>query len=175
MIVISYSAFIMPWWAEPAGGIWQSSCVCVCHSARYCSHFLHHRWKLRTEMCNASLTQCYLEIELMNFGLETLLLSYGMICSPWQLLPAVQSPAKNKSLTTGWLSTWQFNLYNKSDGNQSEIQRTRLPKLHCLPQHITDHVQLKVQPNFGTHPCLIVLWYFLVLFFVYTNSCLAAL
>ena len=103
-------------------------CVWVCHSARYCSHFLRHRWTLRTEICNASLTQCYLEIELVNFGLEALLLSYGVICSPWRLLPAVQSPAKNKSVTTGCLSTWQFNLYNKSDGDQSEIQENETAK-----------------------------------------------
>ena len=119
-------------------------CVCVsewvCHSVRYCSHFLCNRWTLRAEMCNASLMQCYLEIELVNFGLETLL---SMICSPWRLFPAVQSPAKDKSLITGCLSTWQFNLYNNPDGDQSEIQRTRLPKLHslsCLPQHTTDCV-----------------------------------
>ena len=60
------------------------------------------------------------------------------------LTAVASSPAKNKSLTTGCLSTWQFNLYNKSDSNQSEIQRTRLPKLHCVPQHIMDRVQLKV-------------------------------
>ena len=38
-------------------------CVWVCHSARYCLHFLRHRGTSRTEMCNASLTQCYLESE----------------------------------------------------------------------------------------------------------------
>ena len=62
-------------------------------------------------MCNASLTQCYLEIELANFGLETLLSSYGVTDfvltsrGGLALLPAVQSPAKNKSLTAGCLST----------------------------------------------------------------------
>ena len=129
-------------------------CVCVFHSTRYSPPSLKIKdWNV----------QCKLSamLSLVNFGLETLLSSYGVICSPWQLLPAVQSPAKNKSFTTGCLSTWQFNLYNKSYGDQSEIQRTRLPKLHslsCLPQHITDHVQLKAWPNFGTHPCYLVLW-----------------
>ena len=37
------------------------------------------------------------------FDLMPLLLTYGMICSPQQLLPAIQSLAKNKSLTTGSL------------------------------------------------------------------------
>ena len=68
----------------------------------------------------------------INFGSVALLLSYGVICSTRWLLPAIQNPAKNKSPTTGCLSTWQFNLYNKSDGDRSEIQRTRLPKLHSL-------------------------------------------
>ena len=97
-----------------------------------CSHFLRDCWKLRPRTCNASLTQYYLEIKLVNFGSVALLSSYGVICSPRRLLPAIQSPAKNKSLTTGCLSTWQFNLYNNSDGHPSEIWRTRLPKLHSL-------------------------------------------
>ena len=110
--------------------------VCVCEwisewviPQDSCSHFLHERWKLRHETWNASLTQYYLETKLVDFGL---LLSYGMISSAWQLLPAIQSPAKNKSLTAGCLSTWQFNLYNKSDSDLSEIWRARLPKLHSL-------------------------------------------
>ena len=44
----------------------------------------------------------------MTFGLVALLLSYGLICSPQRLLPAIQSPAKNKFPTTGCLSTWTF-------------------------------------------------------------------
>ena len=47
-------------------------------------------------MCNASLTRCYLEIELVNFGLETLLSSYGVICSPWRLFFAIRSPSTSK-------------------------------------------------------------------------------
>ena len=146
----------MPRWAKPTEAygsrrrVCVCVCVCVCHSAKYCLHFLCHRWTLRTEMC---LTQCYLEIE---FWIRDFLLSsYGVICSPWRLLPAVQSPAKNKSLTTGCLSTWQFNLYNKSGGTRSEIQRMRLPKLRCLPQHTTDCMQLKAWPNLApTHAWL---------------------
>ena len=93
--------------------------VCVCVLVLLldsCLHFLHDCWKLKAKTCIASLTQCCLEIE----------------CSPRLLLPAIQKPGKNKSLTTGCLSTSQFNLYNKSDGDQSEIQRMRLPKLHNL-------------------------------------------
>ena len=94
-------------------------------------------------------------MKLVNFGLVALLSSYmyGMIYSPQRLLPAIQSSERNKSLTAGCLSTGQFNLYNKSDGNPSEIWRTRLPKLHtALPQHRTDHVQLKARPNFAPTP-----------------------
>ena len=124
----------MPCWAEP-GGIYGSRRVFVSElviSQESCSHFLRDRWKLRTETCIASLTQYYFEMKSVNFGLVALLSSYGMICSPRRLLPAIQSPAKNKSLTAGCLSTWQFNLYNKSDGDLSEIQRMRLAKLHSL-------------------------------------------
>ena len=61
---------------------------------------------------------------------------------------------------TGW-STWQFNLYNKSDSNSIEIYRQmRLPKLHSvsfayLSKQCTTymyHMQLKAQPNLApTH------------------------
>ena len=107
-------------------------------------NFLCHHWKLRTETCNASLTQHYLEVKLVDFGLVALLSSYGVICSPQQLLPAIQGLVKNKFSTTGCLSTRQFDLYKKSDGNSSEIQRTRLTikatQPICkfrLPQHTT--------------------------------------
>ena len=126
---------IMPWWAEPQRHMVVVVCVFVSEwviPRDSCSNFLCDRWKLRSEMCNASLTQYYLEMKLVNFGLVALLLSYGVICSSRRLLPAIQSPAKNKFFTAGCLSTWQFNLYNKSDGDLSEIQRTRLPKLHSL-------------------------------------------
>ena len=134
------------------GWTWRYTVVVVCVCVILwdsCSHFLHDRWKLKPKTCNASLTQYYLEMKLVNFGLVALLSSYGMICSPRQLLPAIQSPAKNKIPTTGCLSTWQFNLYNKSDGDQSEIQRTRLPKLCSLNM---DRVQLRAQPNLAPIP-----------------------
>ena len=125
----------MPRWAEP----WRHMVVVVCLWVSEwvipwdsCSHFLRDRWKLRPKTCNASLTQYYLEMKLVNFGLVALLLSYGMIYSPWRQLPAIQSSAKSKSHTAGCLSTGQFNLYNESDDNPSEIRRTRLPKLHSL-------------------------------------------
>ena len=60
----------------------------------------------------------------------------GVKRSPRQLLPAINSWAKIKLPTADYFSTWQFDLYNKSDGNQSEIQRTRLPKLHSLTKLI---------------------------------------
>ena len=41
----------------------------------------------------------------------------------YSVLPAIQIRAKTK------LPTWQFDLYNISDGSPSEIQRTRLSKL----------------------------------------------
>ena len=134
----------MPWWVEPQ----RHTVVVVCVSELVipwgsCWHFLHDRWKLRTETCNASLIQHYLEMKLVDFGLVALLWSYGVICSPRWLLPAIQSPAKNKSPTTGCLSTWQFNLYNESDFDSSEIQRMRLPKLHSLSLR---HVQMKARP-----------------------------
>ena len=54
---------------------------------------------------------------------------------------AIQSPTKNKFPTTGCLSTWQFNLYNKSVGDQSENQRMRLPKLNSLSCAYRDSVR----------------------------------
>ena len=126
-------AIIMPRWAKPRRHTVVVVCVCECVIPRdTCSHFLRDRWKLKSKTCNASLTQYYLEIKLVNFESVALLSSYGMICSPRRLLPAIQSPVKNKSLTAGCLSTWQFNLYNNSDGDPSEIRRMRLPKLHSL-------------------------------------------
>ena len=111
--------------------------VCLWVSVRVilrdsCSHFLRDRWKWMPKTCNASLTQYYLEMKSVNFGLVALLSSYGIIFSPRRLLPAIQSLAKNKFLTAGCLSRWQFNLYNNSDGDLSESQRTTLPKLHSL-------------------------------------------
>ena len=52
----------------------------------------------------------------------------GVICSPEWLLSAIQSTAKSTSPTPNYLSTRQFNQYNKPYSNLSEIQRTRLPK-----------------------------------------------
>ena len=100
---------------------------------------------------------------------------YSMICSPWQLLPRIQSPVKNQSPITGCLSTWQFNLYNKSDSDLSEIQRMRVPKLHSL-----SFVYISIPRtmcNWRQHG---LIWHpsipdFQVLFFAYTNSHLVAL
>ena len=116
-----YDVAIMPQWVEP-----KYHCVFVSDWVipwLYCSclHISAIAKNLRTETCNASLMQYYLKIELVNFWLGALLSSYGIICLPRLLLPAIQSLAKNKSPTTGCLSTWQFNLYNKSDGDLNEI------------------------------------------------------
>ena len=148
---------IMPQWAEPQ----RHTVVVVCVSEFVilqdsCWHFLRDRWKLRTETCNASLIQHYLEMKLVDFGLVALLWSYGVICSPRWQLPAIQSPVKNKFPTTGCLSTWQFNLYNKSKRRlewnpENETAKATQTKF-CLPQHITDHVQLKVWPNLAPTP-----------------------
>ena len=129
--MVFIALLVIPWWAEPQRHTVVVVCLWVILRDS-CSHFLCDHWKLRLKTCNASLTQYYLEMRLVDFGLVALLSIHGMICSPRWLLPAIQSPAKNKSLTPGCLSTWQFNLYNKSDGDQSEIRRTRLPKLHSL-------------------------------------------
>ena len=90
------------------GWTWRYTVVVVCVCVILwdsCSHFLHDRWKLKPKTCNASLTQYYLEMKLVNFGLVALMSSYGMICSPRWQLPAIQSPAKDKFPTTGCLST----------------------------------------------------------------------
>ena len=40
----------------------------------------------------------------MMFKLKALFLSYGVICSPWQPLSAIQDPVKSKLPTTNCLS-----------------------------------------------------------------------
>ena len=40
--------------------------------------------------------------------------------------------SEDKLPTADYFSTRQFNLYKKSDGDLSEIQRIRLPKLYSL-------------------------------------------
>ena len=70
----------MPWWAEPQRHTLVNVCVCVPQES--CLHFLHNHCKLKDETCSASLIQYYLEIELVNCGLEALLSSCGIICSP---------------------------------------------------------------------------------------------
>ena len=71
--------------------------------------------------------------------------SYGMICSPQRLLPAVQ---RRKNPT-------QQAAYQHDNSicttNQMATHRTRLPKLHNLKVlPTTDHVQLKAWSNW--HP-----------------------
>ena len=67
---------------------------------------------------------------------------------------------KNKCSKVQCLSTWLFHLCNKSGGNLSEIQRTRLPKLCSLTTCTCRfapvyHVHLKAWPiQFGTRPII---------------------
>ena len=63
-------------------------------------------------------------------------MSYGMICSLWQLFPAIQSQAKTNLLMADCLSTWLFHLCNKSGSNLSEVQRTRQQKLRILTRDL---------------------------------------
>ena len=89
-----------------------------------------------------------------------------MICSPRWLLPAIQSPTKNKFPTTGCLSTRQFKSVQQI--RRRLIQRTRLPKLQfCLPQHTTCRHRIIWYPP--TSPCR------LHSISVLSYSCLAAL
>ena len=54
--------------------------VCLCVSAESVPELvLHVHWKLGAETCNVSITQCYLEMKLVDFGLVALLWSYGVI------------------------------------------------------------------------------------------------
>ena len=76
-------------------------------------------------MCNASLTQYYLEMKFVDFGLVALLSNYGVICSPLAVASNPESSEEqiphNRLLIN---MTVQSVLYNKSDSGQSEIQRT---------------------------------------------------
>ena len=55
-------------------------CVYLCVSTESIPELvLHICWKLSAETCNASLTQYYLEMKLVDFGLMALLWSYGVI------------------------------------------------------------------------------------------------
>ena len=126
----------MPWWAESYRHTVVIMCVCewVSESFREIAVRVSPRsLKIKNWNMQCKVMQYYVEIELVNFGLEALMLSYGMIYSPWKLLLAIQSPAKKKSLTTGCLLTWQFNLYRKSDSDQSnpenENAKATQPKL----------------------------------------------
>ena len=94
----------------------------------------------------------------MYFRLEALLSNYGMICSPSSTAVASElesNKERSHTIGPGFLSAWQFNLYNKSNGDLREIQYT-------------------VSNWAPMHHCQIFTYHFL-LFFVYTNSCLAAL
>ena len=79
-------------------------------------------------MCNVSLTQCCLEIELVNFGSETLLSSYGVICSPWRLFFTIRSPSTSKLPRTDCFPTWQYYLHHKRDDDSGETSRTSVSK-----------------------------------------------
>ena len=81
--------------------------------------------------------------------------------------------SEEQILTTGCLSTWQFNLYNKSYGDLSEIQRMRLPKLHSLSFAYLSIPQTACNWRHNLiwhpllHPLLQITQHFLLLFFGY--------
>ena len=85
-------------------------CLCVCLSAEsFPELVLRIRWKLNAETCNASLIQYYLEMKLVDFGLVTLLWSYGVIyvrLLTWRLFFTVRKPSKSKLPTKDCFSTW---------------------------------------------------------------------
>ena len=92
---------VMLRWAEPQS--WRHMVVTVCglvsHSVR---QLFTSPWLLKIKAWNM---QCKLNTvlvwnEIGGFRLAALLSSYGMICSPRRLLPAIQSPAENKFTTT---------------------------------------------------------------------------
>ena len=78
--------------------------------------------------------------KLNKFSKQALFYSYSLIGSHSQLFPAVKHPVKINLPNVDYFSTWQFDLYDKSDGNPSEIQGTT----HCRAHHWT---QCTVQPN----------------------------
>ena len=68
------------------------------------------------------------------FQNKALFYSYSMIGSHSRLFPAIKHPAKINLPNVDYFSTWQFNLYDKSDGNPSEIQGTT----HCRTHRSMD-------------------------------------
>ena len=81
-------------------------CVCACFRRKLPELVLRVRWKLSSKICNANLTQYYLEKKLVDFGLVALLWSYGMIYIRLLTLTAVfrclesveEQPAYNRLL-----------------------------------------------------------------------------
>ena len=86
--------------------------------------FLHNTRELSAETCSASRTWNPLEKKMnkINFRNKTLFYSYSMIGSHSRLFLAIKLTAKINLPKADYFSTWQFNLYDKSDGNPSEIQ-----------------------------------------------------
>ena len=56
-----------------------------------------------------------------NVWNKALFYSYSVIGSHSRLFPAIKRPAKISLPNVDYFSTWQFDLYDKSDGNPSEI------------------------------------------------------
>ena len=141
-----------------------SSCMCVCVCVLViprdsCSHFLHDRWKLRPETCNASLSQYYLKMKLVDFAwLVALLSSYGMICLSWQQLPAIQRT--NFQQLAAYQHDSSICTTNQNAIGVKSRERDCQSKF-CLLS--TDHVQqLKAWPNLAPTPAdYIVLLLFL--------------
>ena len=83
-------------------------------------------------MCNASLTQYHHEMPgIGDFWIR------GFTVNLWRdlltLMPVASNPGSSKKTNShNRLLINMIALYNKSDGDLTEIQRKRLPKLHSL-------------------------------------------
>ena len=174
----------MPWWS----GEWHTVYSCrksvrpsVCRSSPSFSMWVKfNSWNLQCK-CNMMCQRKYIGgfFYSWHYNIRDL-------WSDLLTLMAVASNPESSEEQISCLSTWQFNLYSKSDILQrpSEIQRRRLLKLHSqsfanLSMHTTDCMQFKAQPNLAPTLTRLSCSYITIscycMFFVYTNSCQVAL
>ena len=89
-------------------------------------------WQLSTEQRTSA---NWLEMIWMRFGCKTYMHSMSTTssknCSTVNGSENTKS-SENQAAHSRLLSTWQFNLYTKSDSSPSEIQRVRLSRLQSL-------------------------------------------
>ena len=134
----------MPWCTEPQRLMvvtWLVGvCVCVCPLG-----FLQDSRKLGN--CIISITCQQLEIVGLPFQFKALFACY--LCNFLTFTGVSSDPASNEDQHTHsrLLSTLQFNLHYEPNGEQSEIQRTRV-KSYTAKQHCMLHcMQLKAWAN----------------------------